>query len=94
MSDLNALVERIEAGSGSDRTADGLIAARTLPARPDGWLPWVCNGGYVLTPTGEKPLPGHGQFVAAPPYTASIDAAVALVERVLPGRSAGFCEKH
>lgn len=84
MSDLVSLAEKCERGSGPDREIDGLIAAATLPARSDGWKPWAMSGGYVLTETGDKPRPGMGQFVAAPHLTTSLDASVALLERVLP----------
>lgn len=75
MSDLNELFERVKKATGPDRKLDIAIARQTHHPSMDG-----CN-------------PDHDNFIMAgskmdrriPAFTASIDAALALVERVLPG---------
>lgn len=82
---IDELIERVERGEGADRELDGMVAAAMLPPQLNGWKPWACDGGYVLTETGEKPRPGMGQFMSARGYTASLDAVLALIEEKLPG---------
>lgn len=67
MSDLNALVERIEAGSGEDVDLHAAILTAVIGVNAPDAKRWYG--------AGRSPLD-------------SLDAAVALVERVLPGRSA------
>jgi hypothetical protein len=81
---LHELLERAKAASGPDRELDAEIehAARfqrglSLGLKPDQIAVWNHVGnGYVES---------HGTRYASPAYTASIDAAVALISRVLPG---------
>ena len=79
MTDLTALLERVEAATGPDREIDTEIA------RAFGWTPPGINP--ALWEGKETPswwaTPGFGM----PAYTSSLDAAIALVERVLPGWS-------
>jgi hypothetical protein len=84
MTDLTALLERVEKAESASRELDGLIAKAfgELPAEA-WWMTenvygedaeqWV-SGGY-----------GKYKFYEPEPYTASIDAALALVEKKLPG---------
>jgi len=83
MSDLTELLERVKAATGPDKVLD-----RDILCIIDGWTyekrgrdrqPWMYGA------KGERrDPPGVGIFGAARP-TSSIDAAVALVERKLPG---------
>ena len=87
MSDLDALMERVEAATGADRhlDADLALALRDLPA-------WMyadaakhgvnIDTGYIDTVTNAGQC---GCGILASEYTASLDAALALVERKLPG---------
>jgi len=82
---MDELIERVEKFEGADRELDGMVAAAMLQPQRNGWKPWACPGGYVLTETGDKPRPGMGQFIPAPSYTTSLDAVIALIEEKLPG---------
>ena len=70
MADLTALIERLEKADGPSRELDAAVCRYLVGSPADHW--------YGL----------HGDFITdglAPAITASIDAAVALAERVLPG---------
>lgn len=80
---LADLLARVEKAEGPDRELDGAL-----------WLALECrpNHGQVFDPEYAPYLhvdPRGKEHPAikedAPPYTASLDAALALVERVLPG---------
>lgn len=86
MADLKALRERIAALKEPDRETDCEIAVAL-----DGYFeaPPPYEGGprtfgYVDT-EGARVTPGLGGDGEVPRYTASLDAALALVERLLPG---------
>lgn len=72
--DLATLVERVEAASGADRELDALLLPIFDPAlqvrHNSVWRGKLCCGSLAD---------------CLQPYTASVDAALALVERVLPG---------
>ena len=71
---LSALLERVEACQGPDRALDAAICrlTRYTSEQPDGtWLD-TFEGGYRHT-------------INPPALTASVDAALALIGRVLPG---------
>lgn len=72
MTDLNELLERVKAATGPDRFLDEDIASEL----ENGWK-WNESARCFVTP--------EGFMDTAPKYTASTDAALALVERVLPG---------
>lgn len=76
--DLAALLERVEAASGPDRELDADITDLLNPLGAT----WRRNppGEYVYTYVDKL---GWGKNPE--PYTASLDAALALCERVLPG---------
>lgn len=83
MTDLSELLERVKAATGPDRELDGAIEvmARRFDAYRAGLddttrAHWKHNGSTVYD--------GNTGYVAAN-FTASIDAALALVERCLPG---------
>jgi len=83
-SDLTSLVERVEGASGADREID-----RQLAVAIDGF--WIEHQEYRgarychLDKDGRVSMPGQAGDMLVPAYTASVDAALALVERVLPG---------
>lgn len=71
MSDIDALIERLEKATGPDREIDAMILVVEEPRIFD-LLPY-------WTPEERENI--------VPRYTESIDAAVALVERVLPEKA-------
>lgn len=75
MRDLDWLIEKIEGLEGPSREVD-LAVAECLGA------------GLEHTPTsftGKIAWPGDTKCRPCPPYTTSFDAALALVDRLLPG---------
>lgn len=83
MTDLQGLLERVEKASGPDREVDLLIvelfpespAADIVVGRVRRWIDARQPHQYSANAFNAGQLP----------YTASLDAALALVERVLPG---------
>lgn len=81
---LQVLLERVKAASGPDREMDAAV-----------WLalePGVTRKqwSYIHTASGQEcrmdeTRDATGRLIVVPSFTASIDAALALVERVLPG---------
>lgn len=81
---MKDLLERVKAATGPDRELDGALAEAF------GWRQITVDHGLRLTrewlrPDG-FPLP-VGTMADPPFFTASLDAALALVERALPGWS-------
>lgn len=76
-STLLDLIARLEAATGPDRDTDLVIMQVLFPE---------CAMYFPLC-QGDEPVFWHGPFAKqeCPKLTASIDAAVALIERVLPG---------
>jgi hypothetical protein len=70
---LTELLERVERASGEDNDLDALIGIHLA-----GFKPTVRLGHELLG--NERVVPAN-----CPRYTASLDAALALVDRVLPG---------
>lgn len=77
MTEIGELLERVKAATGPDRKLDRAIGLSV------GGLKSVEEFGMAGN-WWERFTEG-GLTVGLPPYTASIDAALALVERVLPG---------
>ena len=81
MTDLTDLIARVEKLEGPDREVDALLAdtfmerAEVNDVRRWGWVRWRFPGEKGAHKTN---------------FTASLDAALALVERVLPGWGAEF----
>lgn len=87
------LIAKLEALSGPDREIDAAIVAslnnaivKRYPPTDDfgpknRWQFWSEDGKHFLGSEGKYPVP---------PYTASLDATIALVERLLPGRWPDF----
>jgi hypothetical protein len=80
--ELRELRERLEAAEGPDRELD-LDLAITMGTMPPEWNPEDDDRGCYVDPGSVCLSPG---VFEAPAYTASLDSAVALVEKVLPGR--------
>ncbi|MGX5719875.1 hypothetical protein [Shinella zoogloeoides] len=87
MADLSSLIARLEKAEGPDRELD-----RDIALTVDGFVyekrgkdakPWF----YHSTIGGRRQLISPYNSERLPAYTSSIDAAVSLAERVLPGRS-------
>jgi len=81
MADLSALIERLDALTGPDREVDADIFQWF------GGKDWDYAYLKVQEPCGcpHEMAVDYAGTRYSPKYTASIDAAVALVERVLPG---------
>lgn len=95
MSNLKALRERVESATGPDRQLDGAIVL-ALGGPPETALPFQADVAWTYRGGGEwfTPSPrsiGLDIVWKCPPYTASIDAAVALVSAQLPGHSVTLC---
>lgn len=104
MADLSALIERVEALTGPRREVDRAIQCgvggwrRVTPSQlgrkhggyisPADWIGQHADGSPIM-----DGLHGTTIWPEVPDVTASLDAAVALVERVLPGYGLSF-ERH
>lgn len=76
---LEALLERVEKATGPDRELDAMAFQGFDPHFPEGAM--QMHAGFIDPANFAT---GPYTSVKAPAYTASIDAALALVERVLP----------
>jgi hypothetical protein len=89
MADLAELLAKVKAATGPDREIDGALSAALRVGKnlPDWALRWggewrpTIQGSVVLIEDNGN----IGPHYSSPEYTASIDAALALVGRVLPG---------
>jgi hypothetical protein len=82
MNNLSALRERVEKAEGPDRELDAVIWLALIPGvtrRTTHVAHW--QKPYDIDETRDE----TGRLINVPHYTASIDAAVALIERKLPG---------
>lgn len=94
MSNLQALLERVEAASGPDRDLDWTmaqafdpdLAGRVLITYEGSKAACIANG---LWPK-RKGACWRDALFSVPRYTASLDAAVGLVEKMLPGWTWGI----
>lgn len=79
--DLDRLLADVEGARGPDRLLDARVGSLLLPHGARHCLPNEMCPGQVL-----QHFPrGRMNVWTTPSYTASLDAALALVERVLPG---------
>ncbi len=83
---IEALIERLEGLSGPDRETDCAIGVATgqFEARTSR-RPYVEFDYCYEDDDGNLIVPGYGGDQLVPAYSASLDAAIALVEKVLPG---------
>ena len=83
--DLESMLSRVEAATGPDSELDALLWLMTTDgATRKSSLVKSSTGAwpdYTIDETRDK----TGRLITVPPFTSSIDAAVALVERLLPG---------
>ena len=81
MTDLSALIERVESGAGADRSIDGeVFIALSAECQAAGRVDHLC--GVVGW------WPKDGPYESArnvPAYTSSLDAVLSLIEAKLPG---------
>ena len=88
--EIKLLIERLESASGPDRVLDGdLVLA--LGGPPDDAMPFQSEVAWTYRGGGEwfTPSPrsiGLDIVWRCPAYTGSLDSALSLVERKLPGR--------
>lgn len=75
MAELQALLARVEAATGPDRALSNAIRAALFPPKAE----VIEHEGHLVT------LPAGWGSGFEPDLTGSLDAALALVERVLPG---------
>jgi len=89
MTDLTALLERVRAATGADREIDAALMAQSYAQeeRHIGAVMEYSDGSEerVKDLVWVDPKTDKWVSTAAHSYTASIDAALALTERVLPG---------
>ena len=88
MQKIEELIAALEMATGPSRELDCAIAV-TIDGYyeiPPKWEGGPVGYGYVEDDGKRYVEPGHGGDQLVPHYTASIDAAVALVNRVLPGK--------
>lgn len=78
---LSALLARVEAAEGPDRELDARIEAATSPWPEDNTLTFISGSPTFRVHRGSAVALDN----ARGEYTASLDAALALCERVLPG---------
>jgi len=82
MGDLRELIARLEKLEGPSREVDCTIALTLDGFEIDE------RGGYAYRdPDGNLNMSGNAKDMLVPRYTASLDGAIALCERVLPGWS-------
>ena len=89
MTDLTALLERVRAATGADREIDAALMAQSYAQeeRHIGAVMEYSDGSEerVKDLVWVDPKTDKWVSTAAHSYTASIDAALALIERMLPG---------
>lgn len=81
--ELGGLLERVRMAKGADRGLDCLIAVALDGFFIDGEK--YGEPAYCYIRDGEQHRPGQSGDMLVRAYTSSLDAAVALVERVRPG---------
>lgn len=83
MTNLLPLITRLEAASGPDRELDAEIAFATRHPVNPAYVREYAISGAKMNPT-LSPIQNY-LLENSPHYTSSLDAAIALAERVLPG---------
>lgn len=86
--DLQDLLERVERARGPDRELDVAIAERLYPE--------ICTPSRRGSHHDEPVWQTRDGLVRCECYTASVDAALALIEKVLPGLwwNVGICSAN
>lgn len=83
--DYASLIERLEKAEGPDRELDAAIEALFYTLENDAPAEIVCDSDCAATGQYWVKIDGGRSLYAADPLTKSLDAALSLVERVLPG---------
>jgi len=94
-STLGEILKRVEAATGPSREIDCYLEAFVARFEPEGRFVTVGPPGYDPPRLFYNPMPavdwiGYDLLIISPAYTTSIDAAVALIERVVGGRQPGW----
>lgn len=84
MTDLKGLLERVEKAEGPDREIDAEIWLALVPGTTRKQWSYIHKASGKECFVDETRDATHA-LINVPSYTASIDAAVALVEKLLPG---------
>lgn len=79
------LIDRLSKLDGPDREVDAEIWLLNTPGATRKWTEVKSSTNRWKPYTIDETRDETGRLVAVPTYTASIDAALALAERVLPG---------
>lgn len=88
MTPLTDLLRRVEGATGPDRELDADVLAALLDARRERGY----HNANAMRAKGSADLPARDYWRRCGPLvTASVDAALALVERVLPGLVIDMC---
>lgn len=91
MTDLSSLISRVEKATGPDRELDARIWAYFAGVKyvghnvPYGDVHGRTQVEYTVPPKRTRMVTNFPQTPHAEPVTTSVDAAISLVERVLPG---------
>jgi len=85
MTDLNALLDRVKTATGPDREIDAAVTIAIGDGPGEGWVLIEQNNPRVFNMDAGRWING-GRIRTPKPFTASIDSALALTERMLPGR--------
>lgn len=83
MTDLSELIERVRNATGPDRELDGEITTALGDGPGDGWELITHSPGMFMMDAGRW-IKG-GRIRTPKPFTASLDAITALIEKKLPG---------
>ncbi len=90
MADLRELIEMLEKATGPKLDLDGRVWCAVNGYEFVMWDGAGCVYKNPAAPTWDIGGIKHASAREVRPYTASLDAAVALVERMLPGWACGF----
>lgn len=89
--DFNELLERFRSATGPDRELDGLIEVEAR--RQEAYAIGLDDSQRAYWQTNAAGMVFEGGTIyAAPGFTASIDASLALVERMLPNTMKRVCD--
>jgi hypothetical protein len=91
MTKYDDIIERLRKSEGPDRTIDGLIDViergghEYVIGHEEGRFPQKAIYGTIADVMKMLPNEDGAAYINSPPFTASIDASIALAERMMPG---------
>jgi hypothetical protein len=88
VSDLKALIERVEKATGPDREIDALVFGWLEGLKRNDGTFWIGGRFQFEHPTKRHPNGPAALYIdeaQVPEYTSSLDAVVAMIERQMPG---------